>query len=77
MTKDKIDALLKGLDTLGLGVDGGNVVREPRSAQNGTVPVSVFRLSSFDPALNSPPVPWNVSKTSSRSYLTRWRTWDE
>ena len=44
MTKDKIDALLKALDRLGLGVNDGKLdsSREPQLTQNHEVLVSVI-----------------------------------
>ena len=49
MTKDRIDALLKGLDVmLALGVDGGGVVGKPQSSRNVGIFMSVIQLFLFD-----------------------------
>ena len=41
MTKKKFDAMLKGLERLGLGADDGDVFHRPQPTQNDAVLMSV------------------------------------
>ena len=52
MTGEKFDALLKGLDKLGLRIDGVDAENKLQPAQSGAVLGSVISLLSCGPKLN-------------------------
>ena len=73
MTKEKLDALLKGMDGLGLGADDG----KPHSAARGDAALmSAISVLSILPLIQSSPVSWDGSKATSRMYLIGSRIWD-
>ena len=47
MTKEQIDALVKGLGRLGLGTNDGDAVHKPRSTGNDDLPMSVILISLY------------------------------
>ena len=72
MTKEKLDALLKGMDGLALGADDG----KPHSARGDAALMSAISVLSILPRIQSSLVSWDGSKTSSRMYLIGSRIWD-